>query len=789
MIMSYDNSAVKGTTPEDRRRLLSNGYEPIPIHGKAPRWSWRGVEITDELLGRIEADRPDHTGTGLRTGRLSVADVDLVDPDHAEAAQTAIHEVMGHTPLVRVGRKGAALCYRNEDPMGKVTVTGRAPGADRVTKLVEFLGTGQQVAAYGIHPDTGRPYEWPMDWNDGEPLVTPLAALPEVTPDKIRAAAIAVTERLAELGFLNLDVTEAGARDEDSGPSAASGEPVTVDMLRGMLSAIHPSCERRRVEGAALDPRDLWLKVGAAIKSAHVVNPETGEEDETHDGLELFTRWSGGELHGGEPPDNYDDPQDCAKAYDSLKVDRPGGAGVGSLIFLARANGYAADTRHRGTGEDQFGDIEAEDHAADVPGDNDRDEERRRAGIAAIEAKTYVGGAIFGRGKAREFLIPGWLPGHGIVAMNARRGAGKTVTAIDLALRIASDMDWHGAPIREDLDVIYMCGEDDEGAEAFVQAWCLANGVTEPPERFAFVDGIPPLSDPGEAGYWAEFIRRRRASRGDRRTVVLLDTWQRGTAGLRLNEHAEMTTAMEVAETIGEAAGGPVIGLFHPPKHDGRTLSGGGVQENMTVAIWTGDDDAPDCDFKLECSRLKGGKKGELHRLNWTEVQVSEDDGFGSPETSIVATRVGGTEAASAQADHDAGVLRDVWEIMTRRDEETGELPRPKKLTAVAGELKGRPRGGGERTYPGTRQGVEHALKRAFLVGKSPKPALLVTDGDGVAIGAVGAYMAGATVMLRTVTVEDALPARAYDVDPAVKESNAGVTTLDIVRGRGVKEG
>ena len=69
---------LSGTTLADRRQLLGNGYEPIPIRGKVPRWQgWPAGEITMERLDAIEKAHPDHTGTGLRTGELSVADIDL----------------------------------------------------------------------------------------------------------------------------------------------------------------------------------------------------------------------------------------------------------------------------------------------------------------------------------------------------------------------------------------------------------------------------------------------------------------------------------------------------------------------------------------------------------------------------------------------------------------------------------------------------------------------------------------------------------------------------------------
>ena len=50
------------------------------------------------------------------------------------------------------------------------------------------MGQGQQLACFGEHPDTGKPYNWEIGSLGDTPLDIPLAELPEVTPDMIREA-------------------------------------------------------------------------------------------------------------------------------------------------------------------------------------------------------------------------------------------------------------------------------------------------------------------------------------------------------------------------------------------------------------------------------------------------------------------------------------------------------------------------------------------------------------------------------------------------------------------------
>ena len=83
----------------------------------------------------------------------------------------------------------------------------------------------------------------------------------------------------------------------------------------------------------------------------------------------------------------------------------------------------------------------------DVPDDEDplgefRDDEQLWYGIqdfAAID-------------KVREYLVKGWLIAHGITALLAVRGTGKSTIALDLGMHLAKDMDWWGPAYHEELE-------------------------------------------------------------------------------------------------------------------------------------------------------------------------------------------------------------------------------------------------------------------------------------------------------------------------------------------------
>ncbi len=224
-----------------------------------------------------------------------------------------------------------ALCYFNPEPIRKITITGQAPDSGYPNStLVEFLGEGQQLACYGIHPDNrGRPYRW----EDATLFDFPLEGLPQIDPALIREAAHAVMKTLETLGYSNLKVTGGGSSEpRDRGRS--HGEPVTADMLEAMLAKIDPACDRL-----------TWIKVAGAIKSARVIDLAAGDDDQDFDDADLFDRWSAGELNPDHAPGNYEGRPDCDNAYESVTAGRPGGSGVGSIVELAREGDYNGPIR------------------------------------------------------------------------------------------------------------------------------------------------------------------------------------------------------------------------------------------------------------------------------------------------------------------------------------------------------------------------------------------------------------------------------------------------------------
>lgn len=100
-------------------------------------------------------------GLGLRCGDLIAVDVDCTDKAVARNLHKALTETFGEAPL-RVGNAPKFLMlYRlsdGADRIGKIRMPFKLPGVEG--QAIEILGDGRQFVAEGIHPKTGRPYEW-----------------------------------------------------------------------------------------------------------------------------------------------------------------------------------------------------------------------------------------------------------------------------------------------------------------------------------------------------------------------------------------------------------------------------------------------------------------------------------------------------------------------------------------------------------------------------------------------------------------------------------------------------
>ncbi|MBB2739985.1 hypothetical protein M2307_008651, partial [Bradyrhizobium japonicum] len=139
---------------------------------------------------------------------VRICEASSPDAETADAIRAMVMELPGSDRApYRMGKAPKTLfAFRATEPREK-----RATGAYLINGAkcqVEAFGERTQFVAFGTHPDTGRPYEW----FNGSPAETPLAELPEITPEAIDELLARAEAYFAERGTLIKPASKASDR-------------------------------------------------------------------------------------------------------------------------------------------------------------------------------------------------------------------------------------------------------------------------------------------------------------------------------------------------------------------------------------------------------------------------------------------------------------------------------------------------------------------------------------------------------------------------------------------------
>lgn len=294
--------------------LVDRGYPILPIQPRSkkpgvyrqgawhdyPKWSRHCARATTDNEVEIWADWPE-SGIGIAAGRVIGIDLDVLDTHVCAQIEGLAKRLLGDTPAVRIGRAPKRLLvYRAVQPF-----------AGFKYPPIEVLGQGQQFVAYGIHPDTGLAYDWPVE------------SLADLALDDLPA----ITEGQArEFAHKAYGLIPPELRPKTLGVGRQNtGEYAHLPEQRGTYAAVEDAL--RYIVNADLD-YDSWVRIGMAIKGA------LGDA-----GWPLFEAWSASSQKF--------EAKTTAKAWRSFAPQR---IGAGTLYKLALDNGWmpAADLRLNG---------------------------------------------------------------------------------------------------------------------------------------------------------------------------------------------------------------------------------------------------------------------------------------------------------------------------------------------------------------------------------------------------------------------------------------------------------
>ena len=321
----FDDSIqlIKSIPPYELRlnqlnKLADNGFSVIPVQGKIPFISgWQNKKTS------TPEEREQWAKAGMNIGILAentpAIDIDIRDEALALHMQEFAAKVLGVTdPVVRIGSHPKRLMpCRADIPFSKMT-SKKYKSPDGLMHQVEILGKGQQFVAYGLHPDTGKPYHYP----NAELIDVKSQDLPLLSPRK--------AEQI---------ITEFETNAPDDWEVVSKGKKVSNDPSDTGIKRVNrrgnpnpPDVGRIKSALKYLDASDheFWCKtVGMGLHK---------EFQGSEEGFQIWLVWS-------RQANGYGDVSeaDCRKRWNSFNKEarsKKGQKTIGSVFYAAKGAGW-----------------------------------------------------------------------------------------------------------------------------------------------------------------------------------------------------------------------------------------------------------------------------------------------------------------------------------------------------------------------------------------------------------------------------------------------------------------
>ncbi|WP_132535163.1 AAA family ATPase [Rhizobium sp. PP-F2F-G48] len=390
--------------------------------GKTPGVKGRDGKFYSFDWVPYEADERDYrrwhdmgAGVGIKTGRGLVGiDADTLDDGHAKIIKDTIEEELGISPI-RVGNRPKALYpfrvtgpvqYQRIDFGPNIAPPGEAPNFERV----EILSDGRFFVAQGIHPKTGKPYEWLRP-------PTAVEALPVVTPEQITQL----------LEMLRMRLPEASKVQKEGGTSEVSQQSLrsAPEIVRKAVTAIPNT-------SALFPSRESYRDMGYAIKAA---------VENEHDAFEIFADWCDRWVDGSNDPDVI--------ASDWSRMKPPFRRGAQWLYQLAERHGAGSFS----IGEVWFEDLENPDNPFQSLEIVRTPAPSPPAVIEWISPSQWEGRAP----AVRQWEVKDWIPRGEVTLLYGDGGIGKTLLAHQYATAAAAGLPWLGQETRKAKVMCFFC--------------------------------------------------------------------------------------------------------------------------------------------------------------------------------------------------------------------------------------------------------------------------------------------------------------------------------------------
>lgn len=519
-------------------QLYENGYEPLPLvqNEKRPAINnWSVIDVDQEFVNHYVNNKP-NAGIGLRGGELVAIDIDVdMSKPTVDNLITWCEENIG-LPMIRIGNAPkVALFFRTEDPF---SLRNSASYGDdpKHQQHVEARSLDMQTVAYGVHPDTGKPYEWQ---SISTPLNTHIDDLPNIEHWQIDEL-YEYFDELAESNNWPLQADLMPDSPDSDNWMKGKYEISDVDLIAalGFIAA---------------DDYHKWVQVGMSLHH---------QFDGDDKGLKIWDDWS-------QKSSKYE--SDCENKWVTFHdTGKRKTATLGSILHLAAAKGWHNP-----------GIIQPKPDTADIP------KPTTLSFIDLIQTTPPV----------REWLIPDFIPMHKVCMLTAPGGTGKSTWTLQLAFSIATGLPLCGFWDNIEPGGVLILGAEDDLDDAHERGTAILNsfedqftdGLDDALQAATTRFHYKPLVGKNVALTYKDGHDMKPTGLGDKiiayanaiadLRLIVIDPVSRFKGGDE-NSQEDMTRFIEELERIRTATGATVLIVHHANKDSMRS---GGADEQYAA--------------------------------------------------------------------------------------------------------------------------------------------------------------------------------------------------------------
>lgn len=249
--------------------------------------------------------------------------------------------------------------------------------------------------------------------------------------------------------------------------------------------------------------------------------------------------------------------------------------------------------------------------------------------VAAEERQREAGDSIFDvldLDELENMPPPSWLVQemiveNGLAVIYGDPGAGKSFVTLDMGLRLAMGMDWHGIAAKQ-TGVLYVAGEGARGLGKRIKGWRREHGLEGCDAPFLLLPVAVQILDEGQRAKLIRTIDAAIARAGFPIGLIVIDTVSRALAGADENKQEAMSAFVAACDAIKDHAGAAVIGVHHSGKDKDRGMRGSTVLIGAcdTSIKLTKDEDTGL--VKLETEKQKDAEEAapiylEMRKVEW----------------------------------------------------------------------------------------------------------------------------------------------------------------------------